>query len=106
MLMGHHIHSALVSCVYISFHHCLQVLKSSEVIMATLTSSSDDGPLRSLGEGHFDVVVIDECSQVNPNVYSHGFQFCLQVFYSIKTKFANSHFGFVIRYVVFRLCPD
>jgi len=41
-----------------------QVLKGSEVILSTLTSASDDGPLRLLGEGHFDVVVIDECSQV------------------------------------------
>nr|XP_045602750.1 DNA-binding protein SMUBP-2-like [Procambarus clarkii] len=40
-----------------------QVLLSCDVILATLTSSSNDGPLRHLPQQHFDVVVIDECSQ-------------------------------------------
>ena len=41
-----------------------RVLKHSEVILSTLTSATDDGPLRILEDMHFDVVVIDECSQV------------------------------------------
>ena len=41
-----------------------QVLKSSEVILSTLTSATDDGPLKISENMHFDVVVIDECSQV------------------------------------------
>lgn len=40
-----------------------QVLLGSEVILATLTSSSSDGPLRHLPPQHLDLVVIDECSQ-------------------------------------------
>lgn len=41
-----------------------QILMTSDVILATLTSSSNDGPLKLLREDFFDVVVIDECSQV------------------------------------------
>lgn len=41
-----------------------QILMNSDVILATLTSSSNDGPLKLLREDFFDVVVIDECSQV------------------------------------------
>lgn len=41
-----------------------RVLKRSEVILSTLTSATDDGPLKILESMHFDVVVIDECSQV------------------------------------------
>lgn len=41
-----------------------QILTNSDVILATLTSSSNDGPLKLLREDFFDVVVIDECSQV------------------------------------------
>lgn len=41
-----------------------RVLKGSDVILSTLTSATDDGPLRILENMHFDVVVIDECSQV------------------------------------------
>ncbi|ROT69945.1 putative DNA-binding protein SMUBP-2 [Penaeus vannamei] len=40
-----------------------QILMTSDVILATLTSSSNDGPLKLLREDFFDVVVIDECSQ-------------------------------------------
>ncbi|XP_047483924.1 DNA-binding protein SMUBP-2-like [Penaeus chinensis] len=40
-----------------------QILTNSDVILATLTSSSNDGPLKLLREDFFDVVVIDECSQ-------------------------------------------
>ena len=41
-----------------------QVLKHSQVVLSTLTSATDNGPLKILDDMHFDVVVIDECSQV------------------------------------------
>ena len=41
-----------------------RVLKNSQVVLATLTGASADGPLKHLDAGHFDIVVIDECSQV------------------------------------------
>ena len=41
------------------------VLKQASIICATLTSASNDGPLKHLDSGHFDLVVIDECSQVS-----------------------------------------
>ncbi|XP_042224087.1 DNA-binding protein SMUBP-2-like isoform X2 [Homarus americanus] len=40
-----------------------QVLLNCDVILVTLTSSSNDGPLKFLPPEHFDLVVIDECSQ-------------------------------------------
>ena len=40
------------------------ILKRAHVVLATLTSASDDGPLKHLPPDHFDLVVIDECSQV------------------------------------------
>lgn len=40
-----------------------EVLTGADVVLATLTSSSPDGPLKHLPKDHFDVVVIDECSQ-------------------------------------------
>ena len=41
-----------------------EVLTGTQVVLATLTSaSSKDGPLRHLPENHFDLAVIDECSQ-------------------------------------------
>ena len=48
-----------------------QVLKRCDVIMSTLTTAGDGGPLRHLSEDHFDIVVIDECSQVNFSEF-HG----------------------------------
>ncbi|XP_064609271.1 DNA-binding protein SMUBP-2-like [Liolophura sinensis] len=39
------------------------VLKAADVVLVTLTSCTDDGPLKYLPEGHFDLTVIDECSQ-------------------------------------------
>jgi ATP-dependent RNA/DNA helicase IGHMBP2 len=39
-------------------------MQSVNVILCTLTSATDDGPLRLLPPNHFDIVVIDECSQV------------------------------------------
>ena len=42
----------------------LNFFKSAEVVLATLTSSSNvDGALKNLPEAHFDLAVIDECSQ-------------------------------------------
>lgn len=41
-----------------------EAMKSVNVILCTLTSATDDGPLRLLPPNHFDLVVIDECSQV------------------------------------------
>ena len=41
-----------------------ETLSSAEVVLATLTSASNtDGPLKHLEKGHFDLAVIDECSQ-------------------------------------------
>ncbi|EEC19300.1 DNA-binding protein Smubp-2, putative [Ixodes scapularis] len=41
-----------------------RVLTNADVVLSTLTSASDDGPLRNLPRSHFEVAVIDECSQV------------------------------------------
>ena len=40
------------------------ILKRADVVMATLTGATDDGPLKQLAEDHFDIVIVDECSQV------------------------------------------
>lgn len=40
-----------------------QVLSRADVILSTLTSASPAGPLKHLDSDHFDLVVIDECSQ-------------------------------------------
>ncbi|GAB1601670.1 DNA-binding protein SMUBP-2-like [Argonauta hians] len=40
-----------------------EVLKHADIILSTLTSASDDGPLNALKYDYFDMVVIDECSQ-------------------------------------------
>ena len=45
-------------------NYFLNFFKSAEVVLATLTSSSNvDGALKNLPEAHFDLAVIDECSQ-------------------------------------------
>uniref|UniRef100_A0A452E999 DNA-binding protein SMUBP-2 n=1 Tax=Capra hircus TaxID=9925 RepID=A0A452E999_CAPHI len=41
----------------------LESLAAANVILATNTGASADGPLKLLPDGHFDVVVIDECAQ-------------------------------------------
>lgn len=46
------------------------VLSRADVVLATLTSTSNDGPLKHLKESHFDLVIIDECSQVSDLVKS------------------------------------
>lgn len=40
-----------------------EILRHSEVVLSTLTSASVEGPLRHVKERHFDITVIDECSQ-------------------------------------------
>ncbi|MBN3300550.1 SMBP2 protein, partial [Amia calva] len=40
-----------------------QILKSADIVLATNTGASEDGPLKFLAGDHFDVVVIDECAQ-------------------------------------------
>ncbi|XP_030621793.1 DNA-binding protein SMUBP-2 [Chanos chanos] len=40
-----------------------QILKGASVVLATNTGACDDGPLKFLPDGHFDLVVIDECAQ-------------------------------------------
>ncbi|XP_026562472.1 DNA-binding protein SMUBP-2 [Pseudonaja textilis] len=40
-----------------------ETLQKAHVILATNTGASSDGPLKLLPENHFDLVVIDECSQ-------------------------------------------
>eukprot|EP00057_Strongylocentrotus_purpuratus_P007910 XP_011662384.1 PREDICTED: DNA-binding protein SMUBP-2 [Strongylocentrotus purpuratus] len=39
------------------------ILMAADVVLATNTSASTNGPLRALQQGHFDLVVIDECAQ-------------------------------------------
>ncbi|XP_033743821.1 DNA-binding protein SMUBP-2-like [Pecten maximus] len=40
-----------------------EILKRADVVLATLTSASPEGPLKFLDEKHFNLTVIDECSQ-------------------------------------------
>lgn len=40
-----------------------EVLQGSDVVLSTLVTSSDAGPLKHLPDDHFQCVVIDECSQ-------------------------------------------
>ncbi|XP_070198061.1 DNA-binding protein SMUBP-2-like isoform X2 [Littorina saxatilis] len=39
------------------------ILKRADVVLVTLTSASPESPLKLLDENHFDLIVIDECSQ-------------------------------------------
>ena len=48
-----------------------QILKKADVVLATMTSASADGPLKLLDIKHFDLGVIDECSQVGCFACSH-----------------------------------
>ncbi|KAM5247003.1 DNA-binding protein SMUBP-2 [Ctenodactylus gundi] len=41
----------------------VESLTSADVVLATNTGASSDGPLKLLPESYFDVVVIDECAQ-------------------------------------------
>uniref|UniRef100_A0A8C9VLU6 DNA-binding protein SMUBP-2 n=1 Tax=Scleropages formosus TaxID=113540 RepID=A0A8C9VLU6_SCLFO len=41
----------------------IQALKGADVVLSTNTGASDDGPMKLLPANHFDLVVIDECSQ-------------------------------------------
>ena len=40
-----------------------EVLRESDIVLSTLVTSSDAGPLKNLPDDHFHCVVIDECSQ-------------------------------------------
>ncbi|KAM6461611.1 DNA-binding protein SMUBP-2 isoform 2-T2 [Liasis olivaceus] len=40
-----------------------ETLQQAHVVLATNTGASSDGPLKLLPENHFDLVVIDECTQ-------------------------------------------
>ena len=40
------------------------ILNRADVVLVTLTSASPDSPLKLLDDNHFELVVIDECSQV------------------------------------------
>ncbi|XP_054826082.1 DNA-binding protein SMUBP-2 [Eublepharis macularius] len=40
-----------------------EILTQANVVLATNTGASSDGPLKLLSENHFDLVVIDECAQ-------------------------------------------
>ena len=48
-----------------------EILKRADVVLVTLTSASNDGPLKVLDKDHFDMAVIDECSQVGVMFYSN-----------------------------------
>jgi len=41
-----------------------EIIRRATVVLSTLTTASDDGPLNVLDQHKFDVVIIDECSQV------------------------------------------
>lgn len=41
----------------------VQSLSAADVVLATNTGASSDGPLKLLPEDYFDVVVVDECAQ-------------------------------------------
>lgn len=41
-----------------------EVLEHADVVLVTLTSASNDSALRELKDDYFNLVVIDECSQV------------------------------------------
>lgn len=41
------------------------ILQRAQVVLSTLTSATDDGPLSLLQDAHFDLAVVDECSQVH-----------------------------------------
>ena len=40
-----------------------EILTNADVVLATTTSASPEGPLRLVKEDHFDLVVIDEVAQ-------------------------------------------
>lgn len=44
------------------------ILTRASVVLATLTTASADGPLSCLNQQMFDIVVVDECSQVTNDI--------------------------------------
>uniref|UniRef100_T1J301 PH and SEC7 domain-containing protein 4 n=1 Tax=Strigamia maritima TaxID=126957 RepID=T1J301_STRMM len=51
-----------------------ELLERTSVVLATLTSAYVDGPLKHLLMEHFDLVVIDECSQLHVGYLYYGLQ--------------------------------
>ena len=41
-----------------------EVLGRADVVMATLATAGEEVPIRHLPQGHFDLIINDECSQV------------------------------------------
>ncbi|KAJ9573588.1 hypothetical protein L9F63_009042 [Diploptera punctata] len=41
----------------------VEVLRRADIVLSTLVTASDQGPLKHVAEEHFDCVIIDECSQ-------------------------------------------
>jgi ATP-dependent RNA/DNA helicase IGHMBP2 len=39
------------------------VFEQSEIVLATLATTTNEGPLKNLKDTHFDIIIIDECSQ-------------------------------------------
>ena len=46
-----------------------EVLGRADVVMTILTTAAEEGPIRHLPQGHFDLIIIDECSQVISCIY-------------------------------------
>lgn len=61
-----------------------EVLSHANVILTTLTSATQEGPLKHLLPDHFDYVVIDECSQVGLEKCSFLSVFPTHVIYSLS----------------------
>jgi len=57
------------------------IIRRASVVLSTLTTASDDGPLCALDQHKFDIVVIDECSQVDM------FTICLVVTLNLVISF-------------------
>ena len=47
-----------------------EILCNAEVVLGTLASSINVGPMKNVPENHFNMTVIDECSQVIRMEYS------------------------------------
>ena len=39
------------------------VFQRADIVLATLATTTNDGPLKNLADTHFDIIIIDECSQ-------------------------------------------
>ena len=52
-------------------HVIRDVLTHADVVLATNTGATSDGPLKQLSSDHFDLVVIDECAQVRKEYFEN-----------------------------------